>query len=496
MRVVKDIPKQAIMIEKKNCHEEYGRKELCMKKRLMSFLLALCMLATIFSTVSVSAATSWPATIGIKTYVLSTGNDTTVYQTASSTSKYGTIYASDLITINGYSGSRLKVTYPVSNGKTKTGYIEKSKVTTSAINSAFDRFTATGKVTVYRRAGGGSTLGSIAKGDIVYRIATSGSYTQLIYPISGGYKMGWCKTSDLPSTGSSSSSVNNSSSGAAVAEGTYVIVSALDNNKAVDVNGASTADCANIQLYTKNGTVAQIFRITKSGNYYTIINVGSNKAVDVANGSSASGANVQQYTPNGTNAQKWIFEDAGNGYYYIKSALGNYLDVLGAVTADYTNIQVYTGNRTNAQKFKLVLTSTSSNTSSYSQKMNAFINDARWKNGTAWKSSQRPKLSSYNGTGCCAYTADFAKYVFNNNSPRGGSVFYNPKDIRSGDILYVNGSSHWVVVLERNGNSLKTAEGNWNSKVVISEGVYTVSGNTLMRNGSKFRTFQCGYHFQ
>lgn len=82
-----------------------------------------------------NTTTKWPSTKNIKTYVVSTKNNTTVYKTATSTSKYGTIYATDLITINGYSSSRLKVTYPVSGG-TKTGYIDKSAVTSSKINAA------------------------------------------------------------------------------------------------------------------------------------------------------------------------------------------------------------------------------------------------------------------------------------------------------------------------------------------------------------------------
>lgn len=139
-----------------------------------------------------SSSISWPATKNIKTYVISTENNTTVYQTATSTAKYGTIYASDLITINGYSGSRLKVTYPVSGG-TKTGYIDKSKVTSATINKATSKKTAIAKITTYRRSSGNTELGYISKGDVYYTIATANGRTQVIYPISGGYKMGWIK---------------------------------------------------------------------------------------------------------------------------------------------------------------------------------------------------------------------------------------------------------------------------------------------------------------
>lgn len=135
---------------------------------------------------------SWPATKNIKTYAISTGNNTPVYKTATSTAKYGTIYAADLITIIGYSGSRLKVTYPVSGG-TKTGYINSSAITTAEINKSTAKKTASSKITTYRRSSGNAELGYISKGDIYYEIATKNGRKQVIYPISGGYKMGWIK---------------------------------------------------------------------------------------------------------------------------------------------------------------------------------------------------------------------------------------------------------------------------------------------------------------
>lgn len=167
-------------------------------KKFVSLTMALIMLLTIVSVslIPVSAA-SWPSTKNIKTYVISTGNNTTVYQTASSSSKYGTIYAGDLITILGYSGSRLKVSYPTSKGS-KTGYIDKSKVTSGTINYATSKWTATSSMTAYRRSSDSSTIGSVSKNDVCYSIATSGSRTQIIYPISGGWKMGWVSTSSIP----------------------------------------------------------------------------------------------------------------------------------------------------------------------------------------------------------------------------------------------------------------------------------------------------------
>lgn len=125
----------------------------------------------------------------------------------------------------------------------------------------------------------------------------------------------------------------------------------------------------------------------------------------------------------------------------------------------------------------------------------AFISDSRWCNGSSWGYYQRPKLSSWGSIGCCAYAADFVKYVYNANSPSSGIAYHGASNIRSGDVLYFT-PDHWVVVISRNGNALYTAEGNWNSQVVVSSTAYSVVGNVVYRSGKQFRTFSVGYHYQ
>lgn len=175
--------------------------------------------------------------------------------------------------------------------------------------------------------------------------------------------------------------------------------------------------------------------------------------------------------------------------------LGYCLDVCCASTDNGTNIQVYSLNNTNAQKFKFVpQTVKTSNT--YDNKVSAFINNSNWKNGAYYGSSTKPKISPYKCSGCCAYAADFIKYVYGYDNFAQGSSFKNPNEIRTGDVIKVTGSQHWFVVLYRNGNNLTTAEGNWsNGKVCISDSAYTIKNNTLYRNNSVFRTFSVGYHF-
>ena len=132
----------------------------------------------------------------------------------------------------------------------------------------------------------------------------------------------------------------------------------------------------------------------------------------------------------------------------------------------------------------------------YVQKVNAFLKDPRWIPGTEYNSSQKPKLSKYRCVGCCAFTADFVHYVFGKGTPRTGTLFNSPSQIKAGDIVIFHKPQHWIVVLARRGNNLETLEGNWMGKVVRSKDAYTLNGNTIMRNGKQFRTFLQGYHYR
>lgn len=136
--------------------------------------------------------------------------------------------------------------------------------------------------------------------------------------------------------------------------------------------------------------------------------------------------------------------------------------------------------------------------SEYAAKYEEFINDSRWRSGTSWGDYQTPKLGGYS-IGCCAYTTDFAKYVF------GSSIGYpdstNPSDIRSGDIVHYtyksySGSTwqHWFCVLERNEDALYTAEGNYGNRVRVSSWGYSVNGNKLYAGGDYVLSVEV-YHY-
>lgn len=143
---------------------------------------------------------------------------------------------------------------------------------------------------------------------------------------------------------------------AVVAPGTFYVIEAKHSGKALDVAGASAADGANVQQWTKNGSAAQQWRFEAvAGGYYVIRAKCSDKALDVANASTAEGANVQQWGYGGGPNQQWSLEDAGGGYYYVRArSSGMLLDVAWGSTADGANVaQVRPYAGSDAQKWKL-----------------------------------------------------------------------------------------------------------------------------------------------
>lgn len=169
-----------------------------------SLILVILTIVSIFA-LPVSAATSWPSFSSskpIKVYTISTGNNTTAYTSSSLSAKKGTIYASDEIYIysigrNGSGKYYAYCSYPVTGGR-KYAYIPLSVVTGASAPS--ECVTAKSGATTYRRASTAATAGSISKNDKVYKLATSGSYTQVVYNIGSasnpsGWRMAWVKTS-------------------------------------------------------------------------------------------------------------------------------------------------------------------------------------------------------------------------------------------------------------------------------------------------------------
>jgi hypothetical protein len=147
-------------------------------------------------------------------------------------------------------------------------------------------------------------------------------------------------------------------SGCGVTLGGYYHLMARHSGKAVVVQGASTADGANVFQWTYGGSPANDEWLFASlgGGYYRIDARHSGKSMVVQSASTADGANVFQWPYGGaTTNDEWLVQDLGGGYYRLTARhSGKALTVAGAGTADGTNVEQRTYGGSSSQQFQIV----------------------------------------------------------------------------------------------------------------------------------------------
>ncbi|WP_217947051.1 RICIN domain-containing protein [Faecalibaculum rodentium] len=149
----------------------------------------------------------------------------------------------------------------------------------------------------------------------------------------------------------------------------YVISSSIDSQYVLDVPAAIFADYSKIQLYARNGSKAQAWRLvdleqavreleqlaaanknTVSDGFYIIQSaIDRNQVVDAAGAGTGNGTNIQIYASNGTKAQLFQISHSGNYLKITNANSGKVLDVAGGIRQDGTNIQLYDWNGSKAQ---------------------------------------------------------------------------------------------------------------------------------------------------
>lgn len=114
-----------------------------------------------------------------------------------------------------YSNGSVRVSYPTARG-TKTAYAAMSGFMVSTGFSTSTR-TLGKRLTAYRRSTGNSTIGTVYAADKVIVVGNANGRTQVQYPCSGGYKLGWVagtysvSTNTVTNTGTFSKAVYNGS---------------------------------------------------------------------------------------------------------------------------------------------------------------------------------------------------------------------------------------------------------------------------------------------
>ncbi len=136
----------------------------------------------------------------------------------------------------------------------------------------------------------------------------------------------------------------------------YVLVN-RNSGKVIDVAGASTADGAQIQQWTRHdGTNQQFQFVDSGGGYYRLKARHSGKVLDIFNASTADGAQVVQWSDhNGTNQQFQLVDTDGGYVKLVNRNSGKVLDVNGASTADGAQVIQWTDHNGANQQWQLVL---------------------------------------------------------------------------------------------------------------------------------------------
>lgn len=198
-------------------------------------------------------------------------------------------------------------------------------------------------------------------------------------------------------------------------DGSYTLISALNQSFAIDVSGGVAANGSAVQLYETNGTAAQRWVLTPAkteqqqlddraaahladlpdgtyamlassdsfaliagggslsfdrfgysgvqtfdvstteNGYRTIAIHGAGAVLDAAGGNDANGTKLQAYAANGTKAQKWIIEKDGERFRIVSALNGQKVaDVPGGSIASGAGLQLYSANGTAAQSFYFV----------------------------------------------------------------------------------------------------------------------------------------------
>ena len=136
-------------------------------------------------------------------------------------------------------------------------------------------------------------------------------------------------------------------------DGIYNIIPMHCNHRAVDINGGSTENMANLQLYEYNNTLAQKFEIKYNyeEKYYTIRCLCSNKFLTVDYNNNR---NIVQKGANNGFEQRWNIAKVGKNYEII-SIMGELMDVNESKDAPGTNIScsLRTGKLNQQFQFKI-----------------------------------------------------------------------------------------------------------------------------------------------
>lgn len=147
-----------------------------------------------------------------------------------------------------------------------------------------------------------------------------------------------------------------SAKSSSVAEGIYVLESAKNPGKVLDIEGASCDNSAHLQLYEKNNSDAQKFYVYKSKDgCFRIRAVCSGKLLTgggyFSEGKNFSETGIYQKKFVDSDYQKWIFEESDKGGFYLICKANDL--IMGFDDRGGAKIKLWRQNINKGQRFKL-----------------------------------------------------------------------------------------------------------------------------------------------
>ena len=261
-----------------------------MKKRIVSVISLVLIVALIMCSPVFAAATlpNLSSNNYIKTYTLKSSGRVNAYTDATLSKQkngYWVDCAADECYIFEVRKDAVRISYPLDRGGRSVQWFKRSDFSSTNISGSLTYETISRQITTYRRPDGKQSYGYIGKNDQVYILGTSGSFTQIIYPLAGGgWKMAWARTNDLNNARLSGSNG-----------------SAAAFNPVWPCESAYKVTC---MYYYKDGSkhstrygYQNAMDITGGGN---IIAVESGKVESVMNSSTGFGKHIVILHPNGT----------------------------------------------------------------------------------------------------------------------------------------------------------------------------------------------------
>lgn len=249
--------------------------------RLLSLFLAILTVVPILSVPAGAAnVPSVSSNSYYSCYTLASSGKVYAYTDASLSKRTGGYIAcsTDECRIIAISGGAVQISYPVGNNNRRIAWFARSEFTIFDLTSGnIQCVKATSKMTTYKRSSGSSTYGSVSQGDVCYVLGTTGTRTQLVYPVANSkYKLAWVNTSDAnkylsggttptpaPDTGSTIAYVKTSSTSSRLnmrsgPGSNYSVVAQLSYGTQVQVLGTS-GSWKKISVNGKTGYVSAAY---------------------------------------------------------------------------------------------------------------------------------------------------------------------------------------------------------------------------------------------